>query len=329
MRVAPLWWSDGHQLDVRIHLGTSMRVVITGATGMIGRELVSALSERGDTVVALSRDRGRGIQALGDGVEVMAWSDPLVAPPPANALSGADAVVHLLGEPVAQRWSADAKRRIRDSRVGSTQMLVEGLSSLPAGERPRVLVSQSATGFYGPRDDQAIDEESGPGNDFLAGVVVEWERAATAAGELTRVVRTRTGVVLSSSGGALKKMLPAFRLGIGGPVAGGRQYVPWIHHADVVQALIKCAEDERAQGPVNLTAPEPVTNAELSRALGRTLGRPAFLPVPGFAVGLLFGEMAQVVTTGQRALPRRLQELGFEFRHPDLEPALHDVLSRN
>ena len=305
-----------------------MRVVITGATGMIGRELASALSERGDTVVALSRDRGRGIQALGHGVEVMAWSDPLGAPPSAHALSGADAVVHLLGEPVAQRWSSAAKRRIRDSRVKATHMLVEGLSSLPEAERPSVLVSQSATGFYGPRDDQPVDEESGPGSDFLAGVVVEWEREAAAASELTRVVVTRTGVVLSSSGGALDKMLPVFRLGIGGPVAGGGQYVSWIHHEDVVQALIKCVQDDRAQGPVNVTAPEPATNAELSRALGRTLGRAAFLPVPGFAVGLLYGEMAQMVTTGQRALPKRLQELGFEFRHRDLEPALRDVLNR-
>jgi len=211
-------------------------------------------------------------------------------------------------------------------RDSLNQILVQ--AGVPTAERPSVLVSQSATGFYGPRDDQPVDEESGPGSDFLAGVVVEWEREAAAASELTRVVVTRTGVVLSSSGGALDKMLPVFRLGIGGPVAGGGQYVPWIHHEDVVQALIKCVQDDRAQGPVNVTAPEPATNAELSRALGRTLGRPAFLPVPGFAVGLLYGEMAQMVTTGQRALPKRLQELGFEFRHRDLEPALRDVLNR-
>jgi hypothetical protein len=295
---------------------------------MIGRELAGALSDRGDTVIALSRDRGRGIQALGHGVEVIEWRDPLAAPTPADAISGSDAIVHLLGEPVAQRWSSAAKRRIRDSRVKATRMVVEGLSALPETERPGVLVSQSATGFYGPRGDQAIDEDSDRGAGFLAEVVVEWEREAAAARELTRVVLTRTGVVLSSSGGALAKMLPVFRLGIGGPVAGGRQYVPWIHHEDVVQALIRCVDDDRAQGPVNLTAPEPVTNTELSRALGRALGRPAFLPVPGFAVALLYGEMAQIVTTGQRVMPRRLQELGFEFGHPDLEPALHDVLDQ-
>jgi uncharacterized protein len=306
-----------------------MRVVITGATGTIGRALASALRERGDDVVALSRDRARGAQVLGEGIEVHEWPEPMTTPPPPGALAGSDTVVHLLGEPVAQRWTSEAKRRIRDSRVNATRMLVGGLRALADGDRPRALVSQSATGFYGPRGDEPIDEQVGPGSDFLAEVVVAWEREATGAGALARVVTTRTGVVLSSSGGALAKMLPFFRLGLGGPVAGGRQYVPWVHHDDVVRALIRCAEDENAGGPVNLTAPNPVTNSELSRALGRTLGRPAFLPVPGFAVGLLYGEMAQMVSTGQRALPTRLEQLGFEFRHRELEPALHDVLNHD
>jgi uncharacterized protein (TIGR01777 family) len=305
-----------------------MRVVITGATGTIGRGLASALAERGDEVVALTRDRARGVEALGHGIEVQEWREPMATPPPPGALAGSNAVVHLLGEPVAQRWSSEAKRRIRDSRVRATRMLVEGFGALDEGDRPRVLVSQSATGFYGPRADEPIDEEVGPGDDFLAEVVLAWEQEATRASALARVVLTRTGVVLSSSGGALSKMLPFFRLGIGGPVAGGRQYVPWVHHDDVVGALIRCAQDDNAEGPVNVTSPNPVTNAELSRALGRTLGRPAVLPVPGFAVGLLYGEMAQMVSTGQRALPKRLEQLGFEFRHRDLEPALHDVLNR-
>jgi uncharacterized protein (TIGR01777 family) len=303
-----------------------MRVVITGATGTIGRGLAAALRERGDEVVALSRDRGRGVQALGAGAEVQEWRDPVAAPPPAGALAGADAVVHLLGEPVAQRWSPQAKRRIRDSRVIATRMLVEGLAGLPDGRRPGVLVSQSATGFYGPRADEPIDEQTGPGSDFLAEVVLAWEREALATGALARVALTRTGVVLSSSGGALAKMLPFFRLGIGGPVAGGRQYVPWIHHDDVIRALIHCLENDQADGPLNVTSPNPVTNSELGRALGRTLGRPAFLPVPGFAVRMLYGEMAEMVTTGQRAIPTRLEEQGFEFRHRDLEPALREVL---
>jgi uncharacterized protein (TIGR01777 family) len=304
-----------------------MRVVITGATGTIGRELTAVLRRHGNEVVALSRDRGRASRVLGAGVEVGEWRDPLRAPPPAEALAGADAVVHLLGEPVAQRWSTEARQRIRDSRVESTRMLVNGLAGLPEGERPRVLVSQSATGFYGPRGGEPVDEGAAPGSDFLAEVVVAWEAAALEARDLARVATTRTGVVLSRSGGALAKMLPFFRLGLGGPVAGGHQYVSWIHQDDVVGALIHCVKSPSADGPINLTAPEPVTNAELARALGRTLGRPALLPVPGPAVRLLYGEMAEIVTTGQRAIPSRLAELGYEFRHPDLEPALHDVLN--
>jgi uncharacterized protein (TIGR01777 family) len=279
--------------------------------------------------VALTRDPERARAALAPGCEVALWSDPLHDPPPASALAGADAVVHLLGEPVAQRWSVAAKQRIRDSRVLSTRAVVHALTELPEGTRPQVLVSQSATGYYGARGDEALDEAATPGSDFLAEVTVEWEReaqAATSAG--VRVSTTRTGVVLSPSGGALAKMLPPFQLGVGGPVAGGRQYTPWIHLDDVVGALLHCVADERAQGPVNVTAPAPATNAELSRALGRALHRPAFLPVPALAIKLLYGEMGMIVTTGQRAVPARLQELGYAFTHPELGPALRDVLAR-
>jgi uncharacterized protein (TIGR01777 family) len=190
-----------------------------------------------------------------------------------------------------------------------------------------VLVSQSATGFYGPRDDRELDEKADAGKDFLAGVVRAWEGEASAAESMLRVVETRTGVVLSTRGGAIARMLPFFRLGIGGPVAGGHQYLSWIHLDDVVGGLLFAIEDSRVSGPVNLTSPEPVTNAEFSRALGRALHRPAVLPVPAPALQLLYGEMAEVVTTGQRVVPRRLRELGFEFRFPALEPALRDVLS--
>jgi uncharacterized protein (TIGR01777 family) len=304
-----------------------MRVLITGATGTIGLALADALHARGDQVVALSRDPERGQRVLGEGVEVHAWADPVGEPPPAEALRGADAVVHLLGEPIAQRWSGDAKQRIRDSRVTGTQQLVQGLVGLPEGERPGVLVSQSAVGYYGARGDASLDEQSSAGHDFLAEIVVAWERAAVAAPGGMRVVCTRTGVVLSSSGGALAKMLPFFKLGVGGPVAGGKQYVPWIHLDDVVGGLICCLEEGGATGPVNLTAPDPVTNAELARALGHVLGRPAVLPVPGLAVKLLYGEMAEIVTGGQRALPARLNELGYGFRHTEIKAALADVLS--
>ncbi len=304
------------------------RVAITGATGTIGAAVCRALLARGDQAVALSRDPERAQQVLGEGVEARGWPDPSGSPPPAAALAGTDAVIHLLGEPVAQRWSPEAKARIRDSRVLTTRMLVAGLQDLPPDSRPTVLVSQSATGYYGPSGDRELAENAPPGEDFLAQVVVAWESAATAADELMRVVTTRTGVVLSPAGGALAQMLPFFRLGLGGPVAGGKQYVPWIHLDDVVGALLFCVDRPDARGPVNLTAPTPVTNGELSRALGRALHRPAVLPVPGFGLRLLYGEMASIVTTGQRAVPERLRALGFEFGHPELEPALRDVLSQ-
>lgn len=302
-----------------------MRVVITGATGTIGLAAADALQSRGDQVVALSRDSDRGRRVLGAGAEVHAWAAPTSEPPPADALRGADAVLHLLGEPVAQRWTPESRRRIRDSRVLGTRQLVEGIAALQDGERPRVLVSQSATGYYGPSGDAPLDEHAPPGSDFLAEVVVGWEHEADRAAP-ARVALTRTGVVLSPGGGALAKMLPFFKLGIGGPVAGGRQYVPWVHLDDVVGALLCCLDDERAQGPVNVTAPNPVTNAEFSRALGRALGRPAMLPVPAFAIKLLYGEMAEMVTTGQRAVPTKLQELGYRFRQPEVEAALRDVV---
>jgi uncharacterized protein len=304
-----------------------MRVLITGATGMIGLALADALRGRGDQVVALSRDPERGQRVLGEGAEVHPWADPESAPPPSEALAGADAVVNLLGEAVAQRWTEAAKRRIRESRVSSTRMLVAGLMAAPPDERPRALISQSATGYYGPRDDAPLDESASPGRDFLAGVTTAWEGEATSAAGSMRVVCTRTGVVLSPRGGALAKMLPFFKLGIGGPVAGGRQYVPWIHLDDVVGGVLHCLDHDEASGPLNLTAPNPVTNAELARALGRVLGRPAVLPVPGTAVRLLYGEMAEIVTTGQRAIPAKLSDLGYTFRHPRIEAALADVLS--
>ncbi len=245
--------------------------------------------------MALSRDPERGQRVLGDGAEVHAWPEPTSAPPPAEALSGADAVIHLLGEPVAQRWTDEAKSKIRDSRVLATRQLVSGLKDLPEADRPEVLVSQSASGYYGPRGDAALDEHAAAGDDFLA-EVTSWPGSTrrTAARAGMRVACTRTGVVLSPSGGALAKMLPSFKLGVGGPVAGGHQYVPWIHLEDVVGALLCCAgRRPAAQGPVNVTAPNPATNAELSHALGRALDRPAFLPVPASRVKLLYGEMAR------------------------------------
>jgi uncharacterized protein len=305
-----------------------VRVAVTGATGLIGRAAVRAMLGRGDEVIGLVRDTARARLALGASVELHSWPDPKQASPPSDALERADAVLHLLGEPIAQRWTAEAKREIRDSRVLGTRSLVAGLAAIPEADRPRTLVSQSAVGYYGPRGDEAVDESAAAGRDFLAEVVVDWEREASRGAPGVRVALTRTGVVLSPQGGALAKMLPPFRIGVGGPVAGGRQYVPWIHLDDVVGAMLLCLEDDRATGPVNLAAPSPVTNGQLSKALGSVLRRPAVLPVPALALRGLYGEMATIVLTGQRVTPTRLQQLGYRFEYTELEAALRDVLSR-
>lgn len=302
-----------------------MRVLITGATGTIGRAVADRIRSRGDTLVATSRDPDRARRTLGAEAEIHPWPDPTAAPPPADALR-VDGIIHLLGEPIDQRWTDEARRRIRDSRVAATRQLVTGLEALTEDERPGVLVSQSAVGYYGDRGPEILEEDARAGAGWLAEVVVAWEAAAHRAPAGVRVITTRTGVVLSPSGGALAKMLPFFKLGLGGPVAGGNQYVPWIHLDDVVGGLLHCLERPEAQGAANLTAPEPVTNKVLSRTLGRVLNRPAFLPVPGFAVSLLYGEMAQLVTGGQRAVPAQLQQLGYAFTHPGVERALADVL---
>jgi uncharacterized protein (TIGR01777 family) len=302
------------------------RVVVTGATGLIGTALVRTLLARGDAVIALTRDRQRAAELLAAGAEVVVWTEPIVQPPPTDALAGADAVVHLLGESLSQRWSEDVKQRIRQSRELGTRNLVGALLELGEGERPGVLVSQSAVGYYGALGEAAVDESAPAGSDFLADVVQRWETEALAGAPVLRVVVMRTGMVLAR-GGALAKMLPVFRLGLGGPVSGGRQYVSWVHLADVVGAIALCLDDERASGPINVTSPAPVDNAGFSHALGHVLHRPAALPVPAFALSVLYGEMSELVTTGQRAIPAKLTELGYTFAFPELEPALADVLS--
>jgi uncharacterized protein len=306
-----------------------MRVAVAGATGLIGSALSAALSARGDEVVALVRSQGSGERVREQAAELELWPEPKLAPPPEKALAGADAVVNLLGAPVAQRWTEAAKEEIRDSRVLSTRWLVAALGDLTPEERPNTLVNGSAVGHYGSRGDEPVDESARPGNDFLARLTVDWEREALAASELpgVRVALIRTGVVLARRGGALAQMLPPFRLGVGGPIAGGRQYVPWIHLEDEVGAILRCLDDPQCSGPLNLVGPNPVTNAELSKTLGRVLRRPAFLPVPALAVKLLFGEMSSVVIGGQRAVPQALQEVGYRFAFLELEPALRDLLS--
>ena len=304
-----------------------MRILVSGATGLIGSATCKLLAARGDQVVALSRDSGRANAQLGAGVEVHEWRSPTSEPPPPTALEGTDAVIHLVGEPIGQRWTSKAKREVRASRLLSTRLLVSSLATLAEKDRPGTLVCQSAVGYYGPRGDEEIGEDAPPGNDFLAGLVADWEHEAEAARQYARVVCTRTGVVLSPRGGALAKMLPPFRLGLGGPIAGGRQYVPWVHLDDVAAALVFSATDGRVTGPVNLTAPAAVTNREFSRALAKVLRRPALVPVPAVALWVLYGQMSSIVVTGQRAVPARLQEAGFQFRYNEVEPALRDVLS--
>jgi uncharacterized protein (TIGR01777 family) len=300
-----------------------MHVTLTGATGLIGSRIVAALRARGDNVTVLSRDPGRARSTLGD-VEAHAWRS-LDEPAPAAALSGRDGVVHLAGENIAQRWSDDARRAIQESREVGTRNLVAGLRA--AEPRPRVLVSASAVGYYGPRGDERLAEDAPPGDDFLARVCVAWEREAQAARELgLRVGSLRNGVVLDGGGGALAKMLPFFRLGIGGPVAGGDQYLSWIHADDVAGLYLAALNGDAWDGAFNASAPEPATNRDFSRALGRVLHRPAFAPVPGRAVRLLYGDMAEIVTEGQRAVPARALERGYAFRHTDLEAALRDAL---
>jgi uncharacterized protein len=303
-----------------------MRVAVTGASGLIGRALVAALRARGDEVTALSRDPDSTRARLAAGTDALRW-DPLSEPAPTTALAGCDAIVHLAGESIAQRWSDPVKRAIRDSRVTGTANLIEGLRALDPVDRPAALVSSSAIGYYGPHGIEPIDEEAPAGAGFLAQVCAAWELRGRAAEELgVRTVQMRTGVVLDREGGALQKMLPPFRLGVGGPVAGGRQYVAWVHRDDVVAMMLAALADERWSGPFNATAPEPVTNRELARALGATLHRPAFLPVPGLALRALYGEMAEIVTTGVRAVPARALVLGHEFEHPQLTEALSAAL---
>jgi uncharacterized protein len=298
-----------------------LRVTVTGASGLIGTRLVRALRERGDEVTALSRNPERAGAALG--VDAAGWQ-PESEPAPPDALAGRDGVVHLAGENLAQRWNEDVKRRVRASRELGTRNLVAGIRA--AEPRPAALVSASGVDYYGARGDERVTEQDPPGTGFLAEVCVTWEREAAAAEELgLRVVRLRSAVALDKHGGALAKMLPFFRLGIGGPVAGGRQYLPWIHVDDIVRMYVAALDGPDWSGPVNAAAPEPPTNAEFSRALGRALHRPAFAPVPEFAIRLLYGEMADIVVQGRRAVPERALALGFTYAHPDLDEALRSA----
>ena len=301
-----------------------MRVLATGATGLIGSDLCDALLARGDEVVGLTRDPDRA-RPKNPTVTWYAWR-PTTEPPPPAALDGIDGVVNLIGEEINQRLTDEAKVRIRESRILGTRNLLEGIEASPT--EPSVFVGQSAIGYYGDRGAQVVDEESEPGEGFAAEVPIDWEAAERQAeGIFDRVVIFRTGLVLSKNGGLLKQLLLPFKLGVGGPIAGGDQYMSWVHVEDVVGLFLWALDDHRVWGVINGTAPNPVTNRELSKALGRALHRPAFMPVPKFAVAALRGgELADTVAGGARVIPRRALDLGYEFRHPELDEAMSSAL---
>lgn len=301
-----------------------MRVAITGGTGLIGTALTEALRARGDLVVIVSR-RGPA------GATRVVW-DPAEGFEAHDALVGIDAVINLAGESVAGRWTARKKTRIHDSRQQATQAVIAAIEQAGA-ERPRVLVNASAVGFYGSTGEQPVDESSPPGDDFLATVTRDWERAAAAVEHLTdppvRLCVARIGVVLSADGGALAKMLPAFRMGVGGKLGSGQQWMSWISLHDVVAALMWLLDHDDARGAYNLVAPTPVRNAEFTAALGRVLRRPTVMPIPRFGVKLAFGEMGDTVLLhGQQVVPRRLLDAGFTFADPQLEPVLASLLAK-
>jgi uncharacterized protein (TIGR01777 family) len=297
-----------------------VNIAITGASGLIGRRLIDLLASQGHALRVLSR---RGGASLPPGVRLSVW-DPEQGEPPADALCDSDAVVHLAGENVAQRWTADAKRRILESRELGTRNLVCALARLP--RRPAALVCASAIGYYGSRGDEALTESSAPGAGFLSAVCAAWEREAVAAEALgIRVVRVRIGVVLDPRGGALQRMLPPFRLGAGGRLGGGRQWMSWIHRDDLAE-LFRFAVEKPVRGPLNAVAPNPVSNAGFTRELASALHRPAIFPVPKFALRLLFGEMSEILLASQRVAPKAAASAGFAFRFPYLGPALADLL---
>jgi uncharacterized protein len=284
-----------------------VRVAVTGGTGVIGREVVRQLRERGDDVVVVSREPGDG---------TVTWD--------ALDLSGFDGVINLAGAPIDQRWTDEGKKRIRESRLDSTRKVVDALRT--AEPRPRVLVSQSAEGYY-PRGNAPVGEDSPPGSGFLSEVVQEWEAEARKAEELgVRVVTPRTGVVLAKDGGALRKMLTPFKLGVGGPVAGGDQPFPWIDLRDVAGALLFLLDTEAATGAVNLVAPDKHTNKTFTKALGKAIRRPTVFPVPSLALKLLYGEMGSTVTEGSNPDPAKLEGLGYRFERPQLDDSLRSQL---
>lgn len=302
-----------------------MKVAVTGATGLVGGALSRNLIQAGHRVVALARNPEKAREKVPQ-VEAVAW-DATSGISPGQALEGLDAVVHMAGESLAAgRWTSRRKRTIVESRISGTRNLVEALSK--CSSPPKVLVNASAIGYYGSSEDELFEETNPAGQDFLAQLCQQWEsqaRRATKSG--VRVVLVRSGFILSTEGGALPRMLPPFKMGLGGPLGSGKQWMSWIHIEDEVGAILYAIEKEGLEGPLNLTAPNPVTNADFTRALGKALRRPAFFPVPGFVLRLMLGEMAKtLLLSGQRVVPRELEKGGYRFHFSDLDEALDDLL---
>lgn len=300
------------------------RILVTGGTGLIGSTLCNALIDRGDSVVGLSRDPARAAKSL-PRVEWHGW-EAVRERPPREAFDGVDAVINLAGEPINQRWNEEVKDMIVRSRIKATQNLVAKIAALD--ERPKTLISGSAIGYYGNRGDELLYEDASPGDDFLAGVVIRWEEAAKAAEEQgLRVAMIRSGHVLDPRGGLLKELLLPFKMGVGGPIAGGKQYMSWIHRHDEIGILLWALDNDGASGPINATAPNPVTNKEFSKALGKQLGRPSFLPTPGFALDLVKGSgVGRAAREGQRVFPKKATDEGYKFKQPELAGALANLL---
>ena len=302
-----------------------MKVLVTGATGFVGRRLCEALNQRGHSVVVLSRNGFTAKQSLPLIDQAFSWQ-PASEPAPQEAFDEVGGVIHLLGESVQGRWNAAKKAAIRDSRVIGTRNLVAGMARLES--RPKVLVSASAIGYYGDRGDEELSEESTPGDDFLAGVSREWENEAITAERLgVRVALPRVSVVLAPGGGALGAMLLPFKLGAGGPLGSGRQWWSWIHRDDLVEMMIHLLEGDFS-GPVNGAAPNPVRQKEFAQVLGKVLRRPSFMPAPAFALRIVLGGFSTELLSSKRVLPKATARMGFSFRYPGLEEALREALDR-
>jgi len=300
-----------------------MKALLTGGTGFVGRHLVETL----DHPVVLTRSPDKARKILADKAVCVAWQ-PSQEPAPAKAFEGVDVVFNLLGESIGEgRWTSAKKKRIRESRLLGTRNLVAALRSLPS--KPKVLVSSSAVGYYGDRGDESLDETSAPGSDFLAKLCVDWEAESRAAEELgVRVVCVRSGIVLGPGGGALGKMALPFKLGAGGPIGSGRQWMPWIHIDDLVGLYLMAARRDDVSGAVAGVAPEAVTNAQFSKTLGRVLRRPAFMPAPGFMLRVVIGEFTGALLSSQKVHPQMAHKAGYEYKYPALERALREIYRR-